>query len=236
MADVQVVPVESRRDLDAFVAFPYALFRHDPVWVPALRRDVRAKLSPSDPFFEHAEACYFLARRGAEVVGRIAAIHNRAHNDFHGDKVGFFGFFECVDDDAVAGALFAAAAGWLRARGLERMRGPANFSTNDETGLLVDGFDTPPVLMMTHNPRRYVDHVERAGFTKARDLFAYQTTPAHTDLEGPLLRRLRQAAGLLMRRYDIKMRMVDMSRLRRSWGWSRRSTTRPGSATGASSR
>ncbi len=106
-----------------------------------------------NPFFEHAEAEYFLAERGGEVVGRIAAIANRLHNETHDDQVGFFGFFECVDDKAVADALFAAAAEWLRARGFDTVRGPASFSVNDECGLLVDGFDTPPTLMMPHNPR-----------------------------------------------------------------------------------
>jgi GNAT superfamily N-acetyltransferase len=211
MSDVQVVPVAARRDLEDFVALPYALFRDDPLFVPALRRDVRAKLSPArNPFFEHAEAGYFLARRGRGVVGRVAAVHNRAHNEFHGDKVGFFGFFECVDDDSVARALFDAAADWLRARGLTRMRGPASFSTNDEAGLLVDGFDTPPVLMMPYNPARYVGLIERAGFEKAKDLLVYQTTPAHIDPQGPLLKRLRQGAGLLVRRQAITTRMVDM--------------------------
>jgi len=106
-----------------------------------------------NPFFEHAEAEYFLAERGGEVVGRIAAISNRLHNETHGDKVGFFGFFESIDDQAVADALFTAAAAWCRERGHDVLRGPASFSVNDECGLLVDGFDTPNTLMMPHNPR-----------------------------------------------------------------------------------
>jgi len=127
-----------------------------------------------NPFFEHADAEYFLAERDGEVVGRIAAISNRLHNETHGDRVGFFGFFECVDDRSVADRLLQAAADWCRERGHDVLRGPASFSVNDECGLLVDGFDTPPTLMMPHNPRYYITLLERAGFAKAKDLWVYQ--------------------------------------------------------------
>jgi GNAT superfamily N-acetyltransferase len=213
MDGVTVVSVETRRDLQEFIGLPYRLYRGDPLWVPPLRRDVAATLSAKkNPFFHHAEARYFLARRAKSVVGRVAAVHNRAHNEFHDDKVGFFGFFECVDDDEVARPLLAAAADWLRARGLEVMRGPASFSTNDEVGLLVDGFETPPALMMPFNPPRYGTHIERAGFAKAKDLLVYQSTPAHVDMQGPLVRRLQQRASILARRYGITIRTLDMKR------------------------
>jgi hypothetical protein len=138
-----VAPVRNRRDLSAFVALPYALHRGDRLWRAPLRRDVRAMLSRAkNPFFEHAAAGYFLARRDGRAVGRIAAIHNRLHNEFQGDRAGFFGFFECEDEQATAAALFDATGAWLRERGLGVMRGPASFSTNDEAGLLVAGFET----------------------------------------------------------------------------------------------
>ena len=140
-----------------------------------MRRDVELLLSrEKNPFFEHAEAEYFLAERDGEVVGRIAAISNRLHNETHGDRVGFFGFFETVDDQAVADRLLEAAGDWCRAKGHDVLRGPASFSVNDECGLLVDGFDTPPALMMPHNPRYYVTLLERAGFAKAKDLWVYE--------------------------------------------------------------
>jgi GNAT superfamily N-acetyltransferase len=199
--------VRRRRELARFIAFPYALHRGDPCWTPPLRRDVRAMLCRArNPFFEHAEAEYFLARRGGEVAGRIAAVHNRLHNEFHADRVGFFGFFECADDLAAARALFDAAAGWLRARSLALMRGPASFSTNDEAGLLVDGFDKPPVILMPHNPAYYARLVESCGFTKAKDLLAYQST--HDRLPERLVR----AADLLRRRYGVTSRRIDMGR------------------------
>jgi GNAT superfamily N-acetyltransferase len=204
---VSVVPVRGGGDLRAFIALPYGLHRSDPMWVPPLRRDVRQLLSPRrNPFFDHAEAGYFLARRDGRVVGRIAAVLNRLHNEFHQDRVGFFGFFECVQDPAVATALFDAAGAWLRERGLATMRGPASFSTNDECGLLVDGFDTPPVLMMPHNPRYYVALVEGAGFVRAKDLLVYQSTHAN------LPPRLVQGANLLERRYKIRTRTLDLKR------------------------
>ena len=120
-----------------------------------------------NPFFEHAQAEYFIADRDGEIVGRIAAISNRLHNETHEDRVGFFGFFESVDDQEVATALFEAAAGWCRELGHDVLRGPASFSVNDECGLLVDGFETPPALMMPHNPPYYFRLLERAGFVKA---------------------------------------------------------------------
>jgi len=180
------------------------------MWVPPLRMDIRTMLSKTkNPFFEHAEAEYFLAYggdkggKGDTVVGRIAAIHNRAHNAFHDDTVGFFGFFECIDEQDVADALFAEAAGWLKAHGLTVMRGPASLSTNDECGLLVDGFDTPPTLLNPHNPAYYVPLVERAGFTKAKDLWQYQSTTTQ------LPERLLRGAQLIAKRKGITLRALD---------------------------
>jgi GNAT superfamily N-acetyltransferase len=174
-----------------------------------LRRDVVALLSRTkNPFFEHAEAEYFLADRGGEVIGRIAAISNRLHNELHNDRVGFFGFFECIDDQAVADALFTAAAGWCRQLGHDVMRGPASFSVNDECGLLVDGFDNPPTLMMPHNPRYYVDLVERAGFAKAKDLLVYQG--GHETIYYPVPERLARATELIRQRQGITLRPLNM--------------------------
>jgi GNAT superfamily N-acetyltransferase len=187
------------------------LHARDPLWVPPLRRDVATLLSRSkNPFFEHAEAEYFLAEREGEVVGRIGAIANRLHNETHHDRVGFFGFFECVDDQAVADALFAAAAEWLRSHGFDTVRGPASFSVNDECGLLVDGFDTPPTLMMPHNPRYYLALLERAGFAKANDLLVYQG--GAMDRYVPVPERLARGTELIRQRQGITLRPLDMKR------------------------
>lgn len=198
--------VRGERDLEEFVGLPYALHRRDPAWVAPLRRDVREALSPRrNPFFEHAEAAHFLARAGG-VVGRVSAIHNRLHNEFHRDATGFFGFFECAHDRGVAAALFEAAAAWLRERGLRVMRGPASFSTNDEAGLLVAGFETPPTVLMPHNPPYYTDLLQSAGFRKAKDLLVYQTTSDQIPA------RLVESAALLQRRYGIAVRGLDPRR------------------------
>jgi GNAT superfamily N-acetyltransferase len=167
--------------------------------------DIRKVLSKEkNPFFQHAEVEYFLAEgESAKVVGRIAAIHNHRHNEFQEDSTGFFGFFECTNDQSVANALFTAAAGWLRDRGLDTMRGPASFSTNDECGLVVDGFDTPATILNPHNPRHYVDLVERAGLTKSMDLYQYQT------VNPQLPERLLRGAKLVMQRKKITMRGLD---------------------------
>jgi GNAT superfamily N-acetyltransferase len=161
-----------------------------------------------NPFFEHAEAEYFLAERGDQVVGRIAAISNRLHNETHDDRVGFFGFFECVEDQTVANALLDAAAGWCRAKGHDVLRGPASFSVNDECGLLVDGFETPPTLMMPHNPRYYVTLLERAGFTKAKDLLVYQG--GDPDRYKPVPERLARGTELIRQRMGVTLRPLDM--------------------------
>jgi GNAT superfamily N-acetyltransferase len=161
-----------------------------------------------NPFFEHGEAEYFTAERGGEVVGRIAAISNRLHNETHGDRVGFFGFFECVDEQSVADALFEAAASWCRALGHDVLRGPASFSVNDECGLLVDGFDTPPTLMMPHNPRYYIGLLERAGFTKAKDLWVYQGGTEKGYV--PVPERLARATELIRQRQGITLRPLNM--------------------------
>jgi len=206
---VTVRSAASAADLRTFIDFPYRHYRNDPLWVPPLRRDVATLLSRTkNPFFEHAEVGCFLAERPDGVVGRIAAIKNDAHGRAHPEEatVGFFGLFESADDQAVADALFSAAAAWLRARGLTVMRGPMNLSTNDDCGLLVEGFGTPPVVMMPHNPRYYTRLVERAGFTKAMDLLAYEggrdAVPA----------RLTEAAPKLADRYKITLRPLDMKR------------------------
>ncbi|HEY3280469.1 MAG TPA: hypothetical protein VGJ83_08140 [Gemmatimonadales bacterium] len=204
---MEIAPVSGGRDLEQFISFPYDHYRGDPMWAPQLRMDVRTLLSPKkNPFFQHAEAQYFVARSNGRTVGRIAAIKNDAHNRTWKDTVGFYGFFESIDDQGVADALFDAAGAWLRARGCDTMRGPASPSTNDECGLLVDGFETPATLMMPHNPRYYVALTERAGFHKAKDLICYEST--YTELP----ERLARGAKLVAQRRGITLRSLDLKR------------------------
>jgi GNAT superfamily N-acetyltransferase len=206
---LRVRAARTQQDLKSFIDLPYRLHARDPVWVPPLRRDMESLLSRNkNPFFEHAEAQYLLAERDGHVVGRIAAISNRLHNETHGDRVGFFGFFESIHDQAVASALLDAAAQWCRERNHDVLRGPASFSVNDECGLLVDGFEYPPTLMMPHNPRYYIELLERAGFTKAKDLWVYQGGSEEQYV--PVPERLARGTELIRQRQGITLRPLDV--------------------------
>jgi hypothetical protein len=180
--------VTTRADLKRFVAFPYSLYskRDYPHWVAPLRAAVYDALDErKNPFYREAERALFLALRDGEVVGRIAAIENRAHNAFHGDRTGFFGFFESVDDQRVADLLFRVASDWLGAHGLTTIQGPMNPSTNYECGLLVEGFENRPTFMTAWNPPYYDALCERAGFTKAKDLLAFWFPAAEPGYQLP---------------------------------------------------
>ena len=130
------------------------------------------------PFFQHGDVAFYRAVRNGRTLGTIAAIRNDNHNRFHEEKTGFFGLFDVVEEYPVAEALFDAARTWVRAQGMETLRGPMNYSTNEECGMLVDAFDLPPVVMMTYNPPYYPTDAERYGFQKARDLYAYRLDTA----------------------------------------------------------
>jgi GNAT superfamily N-acetyltransferase len=196
--------------------------------VPPLREDVRKSFDPAaNPVFEHAEVEPFLALRDGRAVGRVAAIHNRAHNDFHGDRVGFFGFFECEDDPEAAAALLAAAADWVGARGLDTLRGPMSFSTNDECGVLVSGFERPPAIMMPHNPPYYARLLEAAGCTTAKNLLAYhfamRASPYLERAAEAVRRRCRATCrGLRLDRFDTELALIGdvyNAAWDRNWGF-----------------
>lgn len=173
---LEIVPVERNRDLAAFVDVPWKLpdLVSSPQWVPPLRMMVRDLLdTKGNPFYAKAARALFIARRDGVPVGRIAAIENRVHNETHGDRVGFFGFFESRDDAEVAGSLVAAASGWLKSRGLTAMRGPVSPSTNHECGLLVDGFDQPQMFLTPWNPPFYESLLIEAGLAPIKNLLGY---------------------------------------------------------------
>lgn len=203
--------VQRPRDLAAFIDLPYRLHRDDPCWVPPLRQEIRTRLDRrANPFFAHGSADYFLAERAGATVGRIAAISNRLHDELHQDGVAFFGFFESVNDPAVAAELLAAAGTWAKSRGYRALRGPASFSVNEECGLLVEGFDSPPTLLMPHNPPYYAELIESAGLVKAKDLWAYQG--GHPERCQPLPGRMEQALDRLGRRSGVALRAIDPRR------------------------
>lgn len=192
MDKLQILPVEDERAGREFVSFPYRLYRGHPYWVPPLRAVQRELFDPlRHPFYRHATVQRFLATRSARTVGRIAAILDPRYNEFQNDNAGFFGFLEMTEDAEVASGLLETAREWLRQRGVYVIRGPVNPSTNYECGLLVDGFDSCPRVMMTYNYSYYGQLVEQAGLRKAKDLLAYDLSAAslRADRVNALLRR-----------------------------------------------
>ncbi len=174
MRDVTVRAMRTPDEREAFITFAWKVYKGNPYWVPPLINERKHFLDPEhNPFFEHAEAEYFMAFRGEEPVGTIAAFTNRAYNEFQDVNVGFFGFFEVLDDREAAHVLLQTAEDWVRKAGHEAIMGPAQFSTNDEAFLLIDGFDDSPRALMTYNPPYYQDFIESAGFPKVMDVWAY---------------------------------------------------------------
>jgi GNAT superfamily N-acetyltransferase len=170
---VQVRPVSGRRELTKFIKLPFRL-HEGTVWVPPLVSERRRFLDRSkNPFFDHAEGEYFLAWRDGEVVGRISAQIDRRWDEFQGGNDGMFGFFESENDPAVAAPLFEAARAWLRERGRERVIGPMDFSTNDECGLLIEGYDIAPLILQPWHPPYYAELIEGQGMTKSMDLLMW---------------------------------------------------------------
>ncbi len=171
--ELHVEEVTNKQELMTFIRFPWKIYQGDRYWVPPLIKDQIQKFSPTHPFLSHAEMILFLASRTGEIVGRIAGIIDHHYVEFHQEKVGFFGFFESIHDREVAEVLLSKVGNWLKERGMEKMIGPMNPSTNDECGLLVDGFESSPCLMMPYNPSYYSSLLEGFGLKKAMDLYAY---------------------------------------------------------------
>ncbi|HSH76091.1 MAG TPA: hypothetical protein VLA09_10450 [Longimicrobiales bacterium] len=210
----EIERVEGRRGLARFIDVPWHL--HDPAashWIPPLRVMVRDALDrEGNPFYAEADRALFVARRGGRTVGRVAAIENRWHNRHHGDRVGFFGFFECAEDDEAANRLLGAAESWLAERGLDRVRGPISPSMNHECGVLVAGFDRPPTIMTPWNPPYYDDLLKRAGLAKAQDVLGFDM-PGGSKLAVP--DRVRRLAERTRRNSGITFRSLDMRTLER---------------------
>ncbi len=226
MQNVEVEAISGKRGLTAFLELPYRLYRGNSNWVPPLRMAVRELLDrEKHPFYRNAEAEFFLARRNGEIVGRIAAIIDRAHNRVHEENAGFFGFFESVDDPAVSAALLTRARQWTETRGAAFLRGPVNPSTNYECGLLVEGFDSPPMVMMPYNPPYYAALVENSGLRKAKDLVAYFGNAHTIDIEriGRIAEKIQSKHSLVVRPIDLKNFAADVERVWDVYGraWSR---------------
>jgi GNAT superfamily N-acetyltransferase len=210
-AGVCVEPVRDRRALREFVTFPFTLYRGDSCWVPPLIEERLAFFDPrKNPFFDHARYRLFLARQNGALVGTIGAVVDDRYNDFHNERMGAFGFCETIDNQTVADALLDAAESWIDAEGMQIVRGPLNFSTNQEVGLLIDGFDEPPVVMMTYNPRYYQRLIEVAGYHKAIDLYAYDGSLDDRWRNAPP--KVFHAAEVAVQREGVRIRPVNMRR------------------------
>jgi GNAT superfamily N-acetyltransferase len=212
------IPLGDRR-LRAFVDVPWSLFRGDPHWTPPLRAELLGSrvlgltglLTPGHPYHRAADVTHFVARDGRRLLGRASAAVNHRYNDHHDEQIGFFGFFDVCEDFRVASELLDRCREWLVARGMETMRGPGGYSNathEPHQGILVDGFDAPPTVELTHNPPYYADYLERYGLTKAKDYHAYRIEIA------PATERLLRVAGAVRRRRRIETRPIDMRRLR----------------------
>lgn len=166
--------LKNKKDWRDFLKLPWSIYKNNQYWVPPLLTEVRETLdTEKNPFWKHAKREIFLARKRDNAVGRIVAIVDDNHNDFHYENTGFFGFFECISDMEVAQALWDTAKKWLAKNGMKIMRGPVNPSMNDENAFLLEGFDKPPTILMPYTPPYYIDLAERYGFKKAKDLYAF---------------------------------------------------------------
>lgn len=212
MQEVSVRKVSNKKELNRFIKFPWKIYRDDKYWVPPLLMEQKTLLNKQkNPFFKAAEADYFLAYKNGEIVGRIAAIKNDIHLKYHNDNSGHFGFFECINDQQVANALFDAAKLWMKEKGLKFMKGPANPSSNDIYGMLIEGFDDSPRLLMPYNPEYYIKLCEGYGMEKAKDMFAWKIVNEKIMAS----EKLKRGQEIVRKRYDVKISQLDMKNFQR---------------------
>src|SRR5665213_272167 len=205
MSSITIRPVLNKKDQITFLKVPFPIYANDPNWVAPLFLERFEHLSEKkNPYFQHAAAQLFIAEKDGKPVGRITAQVCQLHQERYKDATGQFGFLEAVDDPEVFAALFKAAEDWLRAKGMKRALGPFSFSINDETGLLIDGFDTMPNMMMGHATRYYQKRVEEQGFTKAKDVLAYE----FDNVKG-LPPTMRKMVDRMMASGDLTIRPLD---------------------------
>jgi GNAT superfamily N-acetyltransferase len=206
---IDISPVTTRRERDAFIKFPWRIYRDDTAWVPPLILERKQFLDRErHPFYEHGDAALFLARRDGEIVGRIMASDDPRYNAIHNSNVGCFGMFECIDDVDLARALFDAAATWLKQKGRSEMIGPIDYSTNYVCGLLIDGFEHPPTLLMAHNPPYYARLIEACGFAKEIDWYAWW----FSEFSEPA-QRLRKIAAARAGKHGVTIRQIEIKKL-----------------------
>lgn len=211
MSNIEIKTLHPTKDIIKFIKFAWKIYKDDQYWVPPLLMDKKKILNKNkNPFFKSAEMEMYFAYKNGEVVGRIAAIKNDTHNKVHNENIGFFGFFESIDDQEVANALLDKAKEWIRSKGLDAMRGPANPSSNDEWGMLLEGFDDPPRLMMTYNPKYYLDLMDNYGLKKIKDLYAYRIDNKKLLKSEKLIR----VADIVKKRSNVEVKQVNMKKFK----------------------
>ena len=202
---IEVIEVKTPKDLKDFLRLPFSLYSKDNFYVPPLMKEIRKHFSEENPFFHHAKVRYFLAKKEGKIEGRIVSIVNRQHIEFHKEKAGFFGFFEASNDYKIASALLDTASKALRKEGMTVMRGPMNFSTNEECGFLIEGFNSPPMLMTPYNPPYYNSLMEKCGMLKAKDLYAYILDMPEEPPEKVLrVAEIAEKSGVRARPFDLR--------------------------------
>lgn len=202
---MEIREVTNKKTLKEFVILPLNIYQHDPFYAPPLIGDMMEHLTEKNPFFKRAILKLFIAYRDGKPVGRIAAIINHAHLEFHKDGVGFFGLFECINDKEVAFALFDTVQDFLRAHGLKIMRGPMNLSTNEECGFLYEGFDKPSMIMIPYNPSYYNELAEAYGMKKVKDLYCFITdVPKELPSKIERVARFAEKQGIRVRNVNLK--------------------------------
>ena len=206
MSAITIRTVTTPAEVKQFIKFSWRIYKDDPNWVPPLLMDRRKLMDKkNNPFYKHADAEFFSAYRDGEMVGHIAAIVNHNHNKEHKENIGFFGFFECINDQSIADVLFQTAKEWLTSRGVTAMRGPASPSVNDEYGLLIEGFDKPAMVLMPYNPPYYATLIEKTGLAKVKDLYAY-----HVNKDKVFSDKLVRVSEMVKKREGLTFRTMDM--------------------------
>jgi hypothetical protein len=217
MAGIEIIAVDRGSELKDFIDLPWRIYAEYPNWVPPLKKDVRRMLDlHGHPFWEFSERILLLARRGSETVGRIAGIIDHRYNEYHSEKMGIWGFFECADDQEAASALLTFVETWARQKGMTFMRGPLNPSANYETGLLIEGFNYPPAVGMTYNPPYYLRLIESGGCAKEKDLLAFLIDGEYRlpDWMESLAERTARKKGVRIRHVDPKKMDAEFDLIR----------------------
>ena len=207
---LKILEVQNSILQDEFIKFPWKIYHEDSIWVPPLVSELKKQLSKEkNPIFKYCKVKFWIAKQNGVTVGRIAGIINNAHNEYYKENKGFFGYFDCVNDIEISKNLFQTVESWLVKNGIDCMCGPINLTSSNESGLLIEGFETSPVIQMIHNPKYYLKLIEDYGFQKEIDLLAYQVTLKDIHLNNKLMQKLKRFNDLMLKKQNMKFRPIN---------------------------